>query len=335
MFKKKVKLEIPPQLRIEIIHANFFNYLKENKISQKKYSEDNNVPESTISKWKSCTSNMNEDHIIQAAKYFNITVNMLYYTKQELKEINVLENTDYDPIMAQQQKVIESIEYKVSESISFLFVNVLLIVFMALFISYFANEYGSFMIMLIFFLFPIVSLLIFKSSMVKQETYIINYLDQIYYKTNAKKNKYFLITLIFYIVQFLLVTGLFICVTYWIVKYGYYDLLQIIFSISLVSMIVLIYCLLYQRLKMKEKIYDIEVDDYNHSLVSFVINLVLTICTIPFLVYTLSLPWLIAILLIIPGLSIVNVLLISKKYSMYYLVLYDHKEDSERKLFNK
>ena len=100
-------------------------------------------------------------------------------------------------------------------------------------------------------------------------------------------------------------------------------------------MIVLIYCLLYQRLKMKEKIYDIEVDDYNHSLVSFVINLVLTICTIPFLVYTLSLPWLIAILLIIPGLSIANVLLLAKKYSMYDLVLYDHKEDSERKLFEK
>ena len=143
MFKKKVKMEVIPQSRIEIIHKNFFEQLKRNKISQKKYSVDNNVPESTISKWKKCTSNMNEDHIYQAAKYFNISVNMLYYTEQELKELHVKEVSDYDPIVAQQQAVIELIESKVSDTKWFLIINICLVIEFMMIISFLIDTFNS------------------------------------------------------------------------------------------------------------------------------------------------------------------------------------------------
>ena len=335
MFKKKVKLEIPPQTRIEIIHNNFFNYLKENNISQKKYSEDNNVPESTISKWKSCTSNMNEEHIIQAAKYFNISVNRLYYTKQELKEINVLEVNDYNPIMAQQQIVNESIEYKVENTKAYIFISFLFAILLISFVSYWANEYENFLYLLLLFIMPIISKILFRTTMIEQNTFIINYLDQIYYKTNVKKNKYFLISLIFNFIQLLIVLGLVIYTIYWIVDCGYNALFQTIILCCVISIVLIISCLLHLRNNMKEKIYDDEIADYNYSLASFIMILVLTMSTVPFFVYIVSLPWLLSILVFILALSFANVMFVVKKYSMYDLIIYDHKEGIERKLYNK
>ena len=75
----------------------------------------------------------------------------------------------------------------------------------------------------------------------------------------------------------------------------------------------LINCLIDSKNNIKEKIYDIEIDDYNHSVGSFVMNLVLTMSTVPFFVYIVSLPWLLLVLVLILALSFVNVIFMVKK----------------------
>lgn len=51
---KLPKKELEFNSRMEVIHSNFFKYLKERKITQKQFAKDNDVPESTVSKWYKC-----------------------------------------------------------------------------------------------------------------------------------------------------------------------------------------------------------------------------------------------------------------------------------------
>lgn len=327
-------MEVVPQTRIEIIHSNFFKFLKENKISQKKYSVDNNIPESTISKWKSCTSNMNEEHIIQAAKYFNISVNMLYYTQQELKELNVKENKNYDPIIAQQQAEIVSIESKVCGISGFLVVNIGVLIAIMMIIGFLVDTFESIWPILFIVAFPVISFFSFKSILVERKKFIINYLDQLYYKTSCKKNRFFVLTLIFSFIQILLVVLTLIIYLNFTIQNGVHQLFYIVISFGCFSFVTVINNCIHLRLKMKEKIYDDEIEDYNYSLVVFCLNLTLTACSFPFFIDFMNNPWFLILPIIISVLSIINVVLISNKYSHYKLVLYDQKEDSERILFN-
>ena len=89
--------------RMEIIHKNFFSYLKERGITQAKYAEDNALNKTILSKWKNNTSKMSPEQIFQAAQYLEITVNDLCYSSEEKKKIEVLKDKKYDPILAQQQ----------------------------------------------------------------------------------------------------------------------------------------------------------------------------------------------------------------------------------------
>lgn len=333
MFKKKVKMEVIPQSRIEIIHKNFFEQLKRNKITQKKYSVDNNVPESTISKWKNCTSNMNEDHIYQAAKYFNISVNMLYYTEQELKELHVKEVSDYDPIVAQQQAVIESIESKVCETKTFLILNLCLVVAFMIIISFLIDTFNSSWPIIFIIVFPIISHIVGKKTLIDKNTFIINYLDQLYYKTTIKKNKFFIMILVSYLVQISLVVGILVCSVNFILQNGYHELIQIIIAFGCFSFVVLIGSCLHLRPNMKEKIYGDETDDYNYSLAVLTFDLTLTACSLPFFIDIMQNPWFVILPAMLSILSIINVILLANKYSKYHLVLYDQKIDSERELF--
>ncbi|GEM_PF-5457051 len=82
--------------------SNFFDYLIRKRITQKNYAQDNNIDESTLSKWKNGSSSPTLDQVKQAAKYFDITVNDLVYTVQEKKKLEVFKDKSYDPIVAQQ-----------------------------------------------------------------------------------------------------------------------------------------------------------------------------------------------------------------------------------------
>src|SRR5690554_10491 len=96
------ELESISEQRFAIIHRNFFLNLNNRKISFSKYAEDNLVDRTLGSHWKSGKSKMTVDQIYQAAVYFKITVNDLYYSDKEKKKIAVLSNSSYDPIIAQQ-----------------------------------------------------------------------------------------------------------------------------------------------------------------------------------------------------------------------------------------
>lgn len=330
MFKKKIKMEIPPQTRIEIIHKNFFNLLKEHKITQKKYSEDNNIPESTISKWKSYTSNMNEEHIYQAAKYFNISVNALYYTQQELKEISVLEVNKYDPIMAQQQIVIESLETKISNYLPFIICNIIVLLFFTLLVFENYKSFGD-VLLLGLAIFPILSRVIYKITSVDKETYIINYLDQMYYRTDEEINKNFIVLLLSIILQSLLLTALWVCVYYFFDADSFIS--QCTIYCIFVTLVLNIVCIFQIRKKNKKDIYDVEIDDYLNSIMVFIMTLLLTSLISVHCLFNPERLWVLIIMTPILTLSLLNTILLLRKYSKYKLVLYDQKEDTIRQLF--
>lgn len=332
MFKKKIKMELPHRTRIEVIHSNFFNLLKKNKISQKKYSEDNNVPESTISKWKSCASNMNEEHIIQAANYFNVSVNALYYTEQELKELNVSNDSNYDPIMAQQQIVLETIEDKVDNYKGFLFINLFISLIAMFGVYYLVLEYGEALILLLLII-PLFAIYVYKTVLVYKKTFIINYVDNIYYKIEDTNNKYFVWLIISYVIQIILSFNILCCYLYYGPRSNH-DLLVIInFIFNTVYILVLIYSLFTVKKKMKETIYEHEIESYNCSLISSVFCFLFVFSSIPMFFLFYFSHWPLISLLILPILAIVNVSLLAKKHSEYELVIFDQKENIVRKLY--
>lgn len=335
MFKKKIKMDIPSQTRIEIIHTNFFNLLKEKKITQKKYSEDNNIPESTISKWKSYTSNMNEEHIYQAAKYFEVSVNTLYYTQQELKQLSVLEVSEYDPILAQQQVEIEHLDTKVSSYMEFCFASLIIAAMLGFFINYLLEDINSIWPLIFVVALPIISTYLYKSFLIDKQIFIINYLDQIYYKIHNKKNQYFVLMLIISVIS--LILGLLgICYIAYFMIVEYYDFLtQLLFLFVSVFTIMSLLNLSNLRLNFKESIYYYEIEGFENTLKIFIVGIVVLLLAIPFSTYYISFAWSIIFFALLPILTFINVILYAKKLGEYKLVLFDQKDNAERELFKK
>ena len=94
--------------------SNFFKYLEKMNITQKKYEIENELPASTLSKWKKGILNPSAEQIKQAADFFKITVNDLVYSDEEKKQIEVLADKSYDPIVAQQL-----LDFRIFNSIAF------------------------------------------------------------------------------------------------------------------------------------------------------------------------------------------------------------------------
>ncbi len=89
--------------RMKIIHGNFFYYLEDRGITQKKYASEKHMDKSILSRWKNNTGKMSSEQLFEAAEFLGVTVNDLCYSLEEKKKIEVLKDKKYDPILAQQQ----------------------------------------------------------------------------------------------------------------------------------------------------------------------------------------------------------------------------------------
>lgn len=174
--------------RQEIIHDNFFYYLKKSGKTMSEYAKDNNLDRTTLSKWKSLSSNMNNEHIFQAAKYFGVVVNDLYYNQKEKKNLEVLTDNNYKTVLAQQSIKINNYKTLFNKPLNAIFGIMMLFIGISSFIYLVVNL--SYIYLLFYFVFSIASSYVIHSYGIKEKTYIINYTDDIYYLRKDHTNKY-------------------------------------------------------------------------------------------------------------------------------------------------
>jgi uncharacterized membrane protein len=176
---------------------------------------------------------------------------------------------------------------------------------------------------------PIVSLYDFKSTFGVEKTYMINYLDDVYYSIKNDKNKYYDVCFIFHLLSILL-----ICISeliiindkFYIDNYFDYSVLLIFGGIAI--MVISIATLFYSQKKMKQKIYQHEIKGYTSKLITVIANAVFTVFAIGLMVYDVKKCWHIVLLAIIALIfTIVEFVLTSKKYAEYTLVYKKYGED--------
>lgn len=182
------KLDNLDQSRQEIIHQNFFIYLKKTKKSMISYAKEHNIDRTTLSKWKSNKTNMSAEQIYEAALYFKVTVNDLYYTEKEKKKLRVLSEDSYQPILAQESKTL--LFYGDSFKRPAKVIIPLLVMFMIIAVlSYFLMKGSSYWLLIN--LGTLAAAYFFnKQTIATKKTFIINYLDEIYYQRENEKNRF-------------------------------------------------------------------------------------------------------------------------------------------------
>lgn len=323
--KKKEELNIN-----QIIAKNFFIYLDKKGISQRQYAKDNFLNAATISNWKNGTGAMSAEHIKQAADYFEITVNDLYYDKDEKKKIEILSDKNYHPSMAQQtvetRLLNESFNKPFGSMVTVFTVFAVFIAFSFLLVK--KSVYWSLMIIP-----PFISVYLFyENDFGYKKTFIVNYLDDIYYyNENADKISKKVNILINSLILVLHILGLMSLLYSYKVSSGEEKLIVIIFAMLISSFIIFFVSMFSMCFKYKKKMYETE---FSFHLIS-VILMTVSIALLGFSITLLNFGFIKHILffiatVLITILSIINYYIICVNYRGYSLVYENEKKEIEK-----
>lgn len=313
---------------------NFFHYLEHKKITQKQYADDNLLNQSLLSKWKKGDSSLTLDQVIQAAKYFSITVNDLVYSDKEKKHLEVLSDKSYDPIIAQQSLKVKIYGNTFKKPLR-LVLRCILIFTIITFMMYMLRNNSPFYLLLTVLGLPLLLWMIRENSF-KERNFIINYLDDIFYYRIEPMNGHYIQSIVIRFVSFLsifyystLITKVNSTVD---IEYGLLATLILSLIVLVVSFISSITDL---PRKFKQKIEDYEITGYYSSLFYLLVHLwILTIASL-LCIYNLKLyyPSLI-ISAIMFGFNTIDFTVLSKEYSKYEL-MYQENDKDPRNLFPK
>ena len=142
--KKSNSKFIQTKSRREIISANIDNLIDERNMKPAEFQEKMGMSKQDYYKKKSVNgSSYNEEDIMKAAKVLDVTINDIYYDKEEKKSVEVLKIRKYDPIMAQQQvkiKLLNPSFERPSEILS----QVIGITIVLMVIIYFISKFSAF-----------------------------------------------------------------------------------------------------------------------------------------------------------------------------------------------
>lgn len=323
------KKEISSLSRSEIIHNNFFKELKKRNITNVKYAKDNNLDKTTLSKWKNMITTMSIEQVHQAASYLHITVNDLYYSQTEKKKIHVLSiNPEYTPIRAKQTVEIKMYEehfkypFNLLQLILFVFILFTAIVF-------FASKASGFWMFLLLFI-PISGYQYYKEEFGSKKTFIIDYLDDIYYKMDKSTNQYFVINLLLHLLSLIsVITAIVLLFQKKVPTDSSLETMIIFLTLGIVVYaIVNFFTLFTQQLDFKTEIYDNEIISHTSSMVNLYMSLFPLAIGTCFLYQYFIDYWYITILLLVTAIfSMIEYLLLTKKYSEYKLVFKEHDKE--------
>lgn len=175
--------------------SNFFKYLDKTNMTQKKYELENQLPASTLSKWKKGILSPSAEQIKQAADFFNITVNDLVYSDEEKKQIEVLADKSYDPIVAQQLVDFRIYNKALKKPFLIILQGLFSVIPLFIILSLVLTESSPFLYSIILII-PAIKVFIEKSVFVKKR-FVINYTDVIYYYKKDIQNKSYFTQIVF------------------------------------------------------------------------------------------------------------------------------------------
>ena len=245
----------------EIVAYNFKRFLAESDMKQKEYAEKHNIDPSVVSKWINGVRPMTMSEVKAAAETFGVTVNDFCYAGAERKKLEVM-NNEYHPIMAQQTIETRLFEDEFSKPFSKIAV-VLFSFVLTIVISLFLINKSPFWSLIILFGFVYLYNFIQKEFGTKK-TFVINYVDEIFYYRNDSKNKKFIPTLLMHIISILVLIGL----LFLYISLGIEDLIVINILIVLCAIVVNFFSLTGIYRHYDKIMYHNEISSYNMSLVN-------------------------------------------------------------------
>lgn len=314
-----------------VIHENFFKYLDSKSITQKQYAGDHNLDRSLISKWKSGQANMTVEQVYRAAEYLDVTVNDLFYSEKQKTKIHLFNDKSFAPIKAQRilkQRILdEAFSNPLIALIAVVIINLVIGVLSLLLVE----KYDIWMILIV--LLGSSGWYAAKYVSESNRTYIVNYIDEIYYTrketTTSKKWFYSILIIIGFV---LIVTQMLLTTIYTNVDAVVSLLAAIYVLVLLVLFLVSIIFLIMIPKKFPSVMYAYEADGFTISRVLMSLAIYeSTICAlIIYLSNTLSY-YFIAIQIVLSGLFILIYFLVAKQYSEYVLT-YDEYGKEPRPL---
>ena len=329
MDKKNTK----PEDRSVIVVNNFFKYLKEKGISNSQYAKDNFIDKSLLTQWKNGTTRMTMEHIYNASKYFGVTVNDLMYDDEEKKCIEVLEDKNYSPITALKHEEVKIIDFS-----DFGFTVVFSIISkIILFGLLFLLKKHQTLTLIVIFILLAIDIFFPRLFNVRKTVYVINYLDDIYYKIDNPVNDYRKYHIIIFIIS--MITN-FSSLIIMLLKPLMYTNLSIL-KLPIIILFVLIFITsVYTTVRcsdnpkeLKDEVYPFELDGYNISIWWFLLSVGLIFIFLYISFVGKYFIWSVLILLCCQTvLSFINMLLVYKKYKNFYLV-YNEGGKKEHRLY--
>ncbi|NLN80774.1 MAG: hypothetical protein GX132_05255 [Erysipelotrichia bacterium] len=277
------------------------------------------------------TTTMSTEQVHQAAEYFKITANDLYYSLAEKKKIHILaSNPEYNVIKASQP--IETKIYTTQFENPFTLLIIILLAFvLTTIIAFFLSKASGFWLFILFVI-PITGYQLYKTEFGVTKTFIVNYLDDIYYKIEKPKNQYFVANLMLHFCVLSLVISSFILLVFKETPIDKNTETMLAFLLlSIVTYVVIIlFTFLTHQTSIKEEIYDNEILPHTFSMVNFYMSLLPLSIGICVLHSNFKQYWYIVLILLFASLfSLVEYLLTTKKYSEYKLV---YKEDDKEEI---
>lgn len=319
----------------EIVVENFFIFLHESGKTMKEYAIDNNIDRTTLSKWRSGVTSMTVDQIKMAAKYFGKTVNDFYYTKEEKKHLEVLTDKNYHPVMAQQSLVIKDYTEMFHSPLRALMEQIYLLVCVMIIsaIVAFYVPWGIFLCLI----YPLYAYYYFYfGKYAKKRTFIVNYLDDIFYKLEESQNNSYKPSIVLVCVASLILVAL--SINQYVMAQRYDGNVQvylyILFGFSIFYIFLQVSLFSEWKINLKAEIYDNEIISYYHSYAIFCMGVIYLFMLIVAIVLTQSLYFYLVFGIILGILSYAIFYVVSKehrKYSLYYA----QANHQAVKMFNK
>lgn len=332
--KKSNSKFIQTKNRCEIISANIDNLIDERNMTPAEFQEKMWMSKQDYYKKKSVNgSSYNEEDIMKAAKVLDVTINDIYYDKEEKKSVEVLKIRKYDPIMAQQQvkiKLLNPSFERPSEILS----QVIGITIVLMVIIYFISKFSAFYSLMSLFI-PMFIAYDMKSSFGIEKTYIINYLDDIYYEIKDENNNKLNILQLLRVCSISIIFIPCFILTFTGVNNESISSMAIYSISTLITMVIGIVCLfIFIPKKFKKKIYQNEIKGYYASLV-YLIAISITNVFATNLFSINKNYWYITMSAIISMIiASIEFAITSKKYNEYKL-MYEEYNQKKRELFPK
>lgn len=313
---------------------NLIRYMKEKNISQKQLAKILKVDASTVSKWINEKAIMPIQSIKEAAKYFGLTVNDFIYTLAEREEIVDFKDSAHRPIIAQKTVDMLLIDKAFKQTKSIISVSIVMFAFLGLITKIMLRNSEYFgLVVILGVLFVIKA---FNNYFYIEKTYIISYLDDIYYTRNNTENPHFiysiivrvisLISIIYYITVFQWievvnkeVTGLLVGLTF--------GLMILLFSLFMSLAIV--------SRNFKKNIYYDEIDGFKNASLFLQIHFMISTYFVLLSIYDYKKFWIMLLVsLLLLFMAYLDFYFSSKDHSMYYLV-YKEKDKEPQLLKNQ